>query len=55
MSLSGLSFEKNSRSINTMAIAKSIAKKSQLNTSQAKKGSAYSIVIFFFLYIKNVL
>ena len=36
-----------------MAIARRIAKKSQLNTSQAMKDSAYSIVIFFFFIKKT--
>jgi len=35
-----------------MDIARSVTKKIQLNTSQAKKDSAYSIVIFF-LFIKK--
>ena len=36
-----------------MAIASKIAKKSQLNTSNAKNDSAFSIVIFFSLYKKK--
>ena len=39
--------EKNNRSINTIAIANNIATNNQVNTSQAKNASAFSIVIFF--------
>ena len=42
--------EKNNRSINTITIANNIATNNQVNTSQAKNASAFSIVFIFIFF-----